>query len=129
MKTKHTPGPWRVVDFRKLPCGHLTPLGIRADDTSVYKGEGKVKIADMLSYNMNPIYTPSADEIEANAKLMAAAPEQHDAHLKNVKLLEDFDFNNYLRLGSNTQEKLNKCIEIINKILVNSQEAIKKATL
>ena len=52
-----------------------------------------------------------------------------ESHIANVKLLEDFDFNNYLRLGSNTQVKLDKCIEIMNQVLITSQEAIKKATL
>lgn len=64
MNTKHTPGPWRQSTVN--PC-------------SVNKGGGKTAIGITTTHGTDDQnYTeffPSKDEAEANARLIAAAPE------------------------------------------------------
>ena len=107
MKTKHTPGPWATSENRNIGYIYYN------DDTTL--------LAQVQGGR-------DEDDIYPNAKLMAAAPELLEGHIKNVELLEDSDFNNYIRLGKNTQKKLDACIKIMNHILVTSKESIQKAT-
>lgn len=66
MKTKHTPGPWFAVDYSGTICiqdGHMY------DDR------------DLLCYD--PVFSDndplSKEEVDANAKLIVAAPELLEA--------------------------------------------------
>ncbi len=117
MKTQHTPKPW-IIDNTMAKDKRINTFWYRIRDDS-----GNV-IAEAKGQHCG-INNSTA---EANAKLIAAAPYSLESHIKNVELLEDFDFNNYLRLGNNTQKKLDKCIEIMNLIFITSREAIKKST-
>lgn len=66
--TPHTPGPWRVHE--DIPSDSYCPL-IEAEDS---EGLGSVDIA-----NVSRPTTGGPDNTEANAKLIAAAPELLEA--------------------------------------------------
>lgn len=70
MEQKYTPAPWFAVDYAGSFCIQNGPM---YDDT------------DLLCYDsiFSDIVPPSKDVVEANAKLMAAAPEM----LKDLKSL------------------------------------------
>lgn len=73
MSRKHTPGPWRVETGTTVVWGACDP-----DDKSSY-GMG-YPVADARN---SPYFRwaggPDADEGEANARLIAAAPEMREA--------------------------------------------------
>lgn len=74
-KNKHTPGPWRVEQGTTLVWGNCNP-----DDHST-RGMG-YPIADArINPSGNWSTGPYADEGEANARLIAAAPEMLEALL------------------------------------------------
>ena len=106
--TPHTPGPWRVHE--DIPSDSYCPL-IEAEDS---EGLGSVDIA-----NVSRPSTGSPDNTEANAKLIAAAPELLEA-LKVIRneVTEDID-------GLN----LEMAWGIIHTIRDMTDEAIDIATL
>jgi hypothetical protein len=106
--TPHTPGPWRVHE--DIPSDSYCPL-IEAEDA---EGLGSVDIA-----NVSRPATGGPDNTEANAKLIAAAPELLEA-LKVIRneVTEDID-------GLN----LEMAWGIIHTIRDMTDEAIDIATL
>ncbi|MDD4971936.1 MAG: hypothetical protein PHT07_21120 [Paludibacter sp.] len=75
METKHTPSPWFAVDYAGSICIQSGPM---------------YEDLDLLCYDsiFSDIVPPSKEVVEANAKLMATAPELLEA-LKI--LLREFD--------------------------------------
>ena len=67
--SKFTPGPWRVEDGTTLIWGNCNP-----DDHST-RGMGYPIAKAMINPSGNWSTGPYADEGEANARLIAAAPE------------------------------------------------------
>lgn len=81
---QHTPGPWRTVDDAQGPCMVLHPT---------LPG---VAIANLgVCFNpTNGFHEGEMRERNANARLIAAAPQQHDAllavrHAPNWRWLDD----------------------------------------
>ncbi len=72
-ETKHTPGPWRVEDGTTLVWGNCNP-----DDNSS-RGMGYPIAESRINPSGNWSTGPYADEGEANARLIAAAPELLEA--------------------------------------------------
>jgi len=96
MKTKHTPGPWYYSGGDSLAIFHPTEIGTRlAVVDQTFSGSGWQVTAN--------------DEWEANAKLIAAAPELLDALENLLVSLNSYD---------------EKDLDAINQ----AKEAIKKAT-
>lgn len=70
MNTKHTPGPWMVTAHNHIKCD-LRPIGLTA--------EAGQTLASVVGGPTSGLSFPqSADEVSANARLIAAAPEQHE---------------------------------------------------
>ena len=87
METKHTPGPWLVMNTRDVFTGLAAKA---ADGRSTAKDDGW-HIADCApsgSYveGGSGLHELSLDEIKANARLIAAAPDLLDS------LSEIFDY-------------------------------------
>lgn len=70
---KHTPGPWRVEAGTTLIWGNCNP-----DDRST-RGMGYPIAEARINPSGNWSTGPYADEGEANARLIAAAPEMKEA--------------------------------------------------
>lgn len=68
MENKHTPGPWQPVYI----SGVCTSIG-NTDGDGYYE-----LVADMILPETDEEYAEQKETIEANAKLMAAAPEMLD---------------------------------------------------
>ena len=105
MKTKHTPGPWKI------------------NQTTLYRGE------EMISDESGQFIAgiSNRDESEANAKLIAAAPEMLDA-LKAVYdlidsgvLVRDTSKDDDFAYFTKQSVKINNAVVLMNK-------AIEKAT-
>lgn len=69
-KHTHTPGPWQFIDATKV-------AGMRYAPKCVIKG-GSKQIASFSWHECSPWY-PTKDESQANASLIAAAPELLEA--------------------------------------------------
>lgn len=69
MSTKHTPGPWKTEDRRYL-------ITDAPDEGSIGVYAGGFWIADVHGAHVGP---KSRDEADANARLIAAAPELLEA--------------------------------------------------
>ena len=104
MKTKFTPGPWFAVDYAGTFC---------IQDGPMYEDR------DLLYYSSIFSETEPFDKetVEANAALMAAAPEMLEA----LKLFTE-NIENWLETGEPADKETSEMI--YNK----SKEAIKKAT-
>lgn len=94
-ETKHTPGPWRVSQFGRQTGSQITVMG--ADDFAVARCMDR---------------TP--EEHEADARLIAAAPEMYDA-LKRLWL----EIQRYEHIGHEGSELL--------EVMSDAREAIAKA--
>lgn len=88
--TDHTPGPWRYDPYRELP-GFREPAGV---DTG--KGRWVVEYAGMTPHK----------EFEANARLIAAAPELLEALIAMEE--EKSDYMTINKLGDPAKETTNK---------------------
>lgn len=83
-KTKHTPGPWKVSDKMmtdEMICRH-DALGAWVHSCRYIEGTGGKLLADAQSnepigtgYKGGPPQVASRDEMLANARLIAAAPD------------------------------------------------------
>ena len=112
MKTKHTPGPWKI------------------NQTTLYRGE------EMISDESGQFIAgiSNRDESEANAKLIAAAPEMLDA-LKAVYdlidsgvLVRDTSFVSVHGIKDDDFAYFTKQSVKINNAVVLMNKAIEKAT-
>lgn len=72
--TKHTPGPW-------IACKN------REEDTHT----DRIKAADLRNVAFIPSYEHPLEEMEANAQLIAAAPQLAEALLEIITQLESMD--------------------------------------
>lgn len=81
MKTKHTPGPWTIVDENELGTvnSEKEPYGIYAD------GDESVRVAGIMCEYLAP------SEVGANAQLIAAAPEMLAALQRVMQLAVSAD--------------------------------------
>lgn len=92
---KHTPGPWIYS---------LTPKG---DEAQIYCPKDKLMVAIVSNANFNRKY----DEVRANARLVAAAPELLNAcealaEYVSEQWLKEWDNRpNCLRMGENAIEQ------------------------
>src|SRR5580692_2012807 len=68
----HTPGPWRVEEGTTLVWGRCDP-----DDRSTY-GMGYPIASCEMPRSWSPDHRPDEAEREANARLIAAAPEMYE---------------------------------------------------
>jgi hypothetical protein len=114
-KIKHTPGPWYSKD------GDIT-----AYKPSLIEGRGNriVRIADYRSYEALQSKEVGYDEIKANARLIAAAPELLDA-LENV--LDAFIHVPGDTEGNKARTTAARIIGSPNGLLARAREAIEKA--
>lgn len=81
--SKHTPGPWEFIDATKV-------AGMKFSPKCVIKA-GQKQIAD-FSWNDKSPWFPTKDESQANARLIAAAPDL----LKALKdMLSEFDTDEF----------------------------------
>lgn len=92
MSAQHTPGPWR---FYTGPQPHGCPI----------VGNGRGLMLAMLSHSVN--YPDQRDEANANARLIAAAPELLEA-LKDMIVLQ-------AGISSDPVETLHKARDAIAK--------------
>jgi hypothetical protein len=70
MSASFTPGPWAYVDATKEASMQFSP-------SCVIRGDGKQIAA--FSWNDNSPHFPTKDESQANARLIAAAPDLLEA--------------------------------------------------
>lgn len=117
----HTPGPWIVKDwFPNDPSGLITH---GKDDTWVHKnlnieGHNRIQIA-IVGYMSRDAGFPnvkSLEEMHANARLIAAAPDLLEALKENTRWLEDMQKQPFYAEHSGLQN----CID-------NNHAAIAKA--
>lgn len=112
METKHTKGEWKVSE--------CIPNAILALEGNIEINNGDWSIACVFTdcgYDEEP---------QANAKLIAAAPELLDALIHTLNELKMSLANQGAVLGM-TMEKINEMLESHN-IVKKAEQAIKKAT-
>ena len=126
MGTKHTPGPWLVMNTSDV----FTDLAAKAaDGRSTAKDDGW-HIADCApggSYvdGGGGLHELSLDEIKANARLIAAAPELYDALRE---LLTDMVIaQGNMRKAAKRDPAWEGCAEIIQPRVDAARAAIAKA--
>lgn len=78
MSTKHTPGPW--IAIHSIPEEGSECFWLRAQPGGT--------ICRGFSQEIGTINGPQSGEQEANARLIAAAPEQHAEMLRYLPVLE-----------------------------------------
>ncbi len=71
MNTKHTPGPWMKTDGNTIKCD-LRPIGLTVD-------AGMIVASVVGGPTSGYSFPQDASEVEANARLIAAAPDLFDA--------------------------------------------------
>jgi len=98
MNTKHTPGPWTIHHYEWLPKGHVSI-------DALFHGELALVVWKMEDDEQSP-------ECEANARLIAAAPELLEALQRCVGQLRELSFKN---------DRITRCLE-------GAHRAIAKAT-
>ena len=74
--TKHTPGPWVFTEENN---GHLEIKGQKRYVAMLFR---------MDDFEADPVETPDCEQAEANARLIAAAPELLDGVKELVEWLE-----------------------------------------
>ena len=105
-KLQHTPGPWESAG---------------GDDSSYEINIGE-STAFIARYDKNTgAMVFSRDEMEANARLIAAAPEMLDTLLREYELFKNIYDMGLLMLGTQMQEKFERSLEI-------KKSAIERAT-
>ena len=114
MKTKHTKGKWVV---KKKHCEDRNVDFLSIEKHVSYNTEKEDEIID---YSICGIWTTTKAD-EANAKLIAAAPEMYNEHEKNAILC-----NQMLDMLSSGRHKL--AIRVLAEIKSNCINAIQKAT-
>lgn len=109
MSTKHTPGPWTVTESSDWTGMSGVSLGI--DDAAGQDGE--------RDYHLATVVHGDPDELAANARLIASAPELMQALQEAENALDDY----VERL-----EKLGGQMNYGRKVLMQARAAIAKAT-
>jgi hypothetical protein len=71
MPAQHTPGPWQAIDERPQGLERIVILG--PPDARSKHRHGRCHIVEMRGWNEKPGQT--AEEVLADARLIAAAPE------------------------------------------------------
>lgn len=115
-EVKHTPGPW---ELRYTNDGKLELGGSTVQSTGVYSSVGFGLVADVIYKKTNILgdsHKLQQETFEANAKLVAAAPELLKELMHLVRLLEPVEKNGGLDVPG---------LATLN----GAREAIKKATL
>ena len=79
MSTKHTRGPWTVLP-EEVDCYYIRVRGTRLGE--------RYKVANVPMVTGRGVPAREADETRANARLIAAAPEQHAEMLRYLPVLE-----------------------------------------
>ena len=78
---KGTPGPWQLSSE--------SPTIIKQDMSLIGLPDGGVLIGSACGHESSGFY-PTVDEAEANARLIAAAPDSHEANVKFIEAIECF---------------------------------------
>jgi len=100
MENKHTPGPWHPVYI----SGVCTSIG-NTDGDGYYE-----LIADMILPETDAEYEEQKANIEANAKLIAAAPEMLDALIAAKDAIDDL-----MDIADGYDKDLEKVLSAIKK--------------
>ena len=79
MEQRHTPGPWIALATEE---GHEIRMGTSLSSPGFYDSH------HLIEYEHGCYNGDQVDEAEANAKLIAAAPDQYEAHSINLGDLE-----------------------------------------
>lgn len=80
---RHTPGPWAVFDDGTNPAG----IARYADDSPYNDGRDTKIIAAFPEYRGEGEGFVSDDELEANARLVTAAPDMYDELVRAEEVL------------------------------------------
>lgn len=84
---KHTPGPWKYIDATKVAGMQFAPACvIQSGDKNIAR----------FSWNDNSPWFPTKEESQANARLIAAAPELLEALKGLLADIEDYQRVNNL---------------------------------
>jgi hypothetical protein len=105
----HTPGPWMAIKYKKQNVKELGFLILQN------RGFDETNIATVFK-----AIDVSEEQIEANAKLIAAAPELLEALCANAKILEWVISQKYSMWSAQTQG--------LHDALAKTNSVIKKAT-
>jgi hypothetical protein len=85
--TKHTPGPWDIENIRRDRASDITTMEVRGPGRP--RGPSERPYRDVIAEVRTDWGTH--DEVEANARLMAAAPELLGALAELVDVLKQGD--------------------------------------
>lgn len=109
-KFRGTPAPWRV-DGHEYRSGHVQYTIISISGDAV----GCAPVAEVLQYNPHPM---PAERVEANARLLAAAPDLLVALESLVEILEP----NKPTLYSYVREKTEAAKQIIERVYQSNRK-------